>query len=75
MQSLGNESDGQKEERQGKRESLPSDPESHKKNSQAYEMSLESYIRQSVGERKMKLTCSSFPCLICIGLKTVIQNY
>ena len=53
MQSLGNESDGQKEERQGKRESLPSDPESHKKNSQSYEMSLESYIRQSVGERKM----------------------
>lgn len=55
MQSLGNESDGQKKDRQGKRESLPSDPESHKKNSPSYEMSLESYIRQSAGERKMNL--------------------
>lgn len=74
MQSLGNKSDGQKEERQGKRESLPSDPEFHKKKSVIWDVFRELRKTISRGE-KDELTCSSFACLICIGLKTVLQNY
>lgn len=41
---------------------------------QSYGMYSERHIEQSIGERKMNLSVSSFSSLVCSGLKVVLQN-